>query len=46
VKTQIWIAVPVYGFVAILKKRPALEVSLREILQVFSVTLFEQVPIL
>ena len=32
--------------VAILKKRLALEASLREILQVLSVTLFEQVPIL
>jgi hypothetical protein len=32
--------------VAILKKRQALEASLHEILQVLSVTLFEQVPIL
>jgi IS4 transposase len=46
VKTQIWIAVSVYVLVAILKKRLALETSLHEILQVLSVTLFEQVPIL
>ena len=46
VKTQIWIAVSVYVLVAILKKRLALEKSLHEILQVLSVTLFEQVPIL
>ena len=31
---------------AIVKKRLVLEASLREILQVLSVTLFEQVPIL
>ena len=36
----------VYVLVAILKKRLALEASLHEILQVLSVTLFEQVPIL
>jgi hypothetical protein len=46
VKTQIWIAVSVYVLVAILKKRLALEASLHEILQVLSVTFFEQVPIL
>jgi IS4 transposase len=46
VKTQIWIAVSVYVLVAILKKRLVLEASLHEILQVLSVTLFEQVPIL
>ena len=45
VKTQIWIAVSVYVLVAILKKRLALEASLHEILQVLSLTLFEQVPI-
>lgn len=36
----------VYVLTAILKKRLALESSLHEILQVLSVTLFEQVPIL
>ena len=46
VKTQIWIAVSVYVLVAIVKKRLALEGSLHEILQVLSLTLFEQVPIL
>ena len=46
VKTQIWIAVSVYVLVAIVKKRLALEGSLHEILQVLSVTLFEQLPIL
>ena len=46
VKTQIWIAVSVYVLVAILKKRLGLEASLHEILQVLSVTLFEQVPVL
>jgi hypothetical protein len=46
VKTQIWTAVAVYVLVAILKKRLGLEASLHEILQVLSVTLFEQVPIL
>ena len=46
VKTQIWIAVSVYVLVAIIKKRLALQGSLHEILQVLSLTLFEQVPIL
>ena len=46
VKTQIWIAVSIYVLVAIVKKRLALEASLHEILQVLSLTLFEQVPIL
>ena len=46
VKTQIWIAVSVYVLVAIVRKRLALAGSLHEILQVLSVTLFEQVPIL
>ena len=46
VKTQIWIAAPVYVLAALLRKRLALEASLHEILQVLSVTLFEQVPIL
>jgi Transposase DDE domain/Domain of unknown function (DUF4372) len=46
VKTQIWIAVAIYVLVAILKKRHALDISLFQILQVLSVTLFEKVPIL
>ena len=36
----------VYVLVAIVKKRLVLEATLHEILQVLSVTLFEQVPIL
>lgn len=46
VKTQIWIAVAVYVLVAILRKRLALDATLYEILQVLSVNLFEQTPIL
>ena len=45
VKTQIWIAVSVYVLVAIVRKRLALEVSLYQILQILSVTLFEKTPI-
>jgi hypothetical protein len=46
VKTQIWIAVSVYVLVAIIRKRLHLEVSLYQILQILSVTLFEKTPIL
>jgi len=46
VKTQIWIAVSVYVLVAIVRKRLGLEMSLYQILQILSVTLFEKVPIL
>ena len=46
VKTQIWIAISVYVLVAIVKKRLALEPSLYTLLQAFSVTLFEKMPIL
>jgi hypothetical protein len=46
VKTQIWIAITVYVLVAIVKKRLALDVTLYQILQVLSVTLFEKTPIL
>lgn len=45
VKTQIWIAISVYILVAIIKKEQHLELSLGEILQILSITLFEQVPI-
>lgn len=45
VKTQIWIAVSVYVLVAIIKKRLKLEHSLYTILQIFSVTVFEKLPI-
>ncbi len=46
VKTQIWIAVSVYVLVAVVRKRLELEVSLYQILQILSVTLFEKTPIL
>lgn len=46
VKTQIWIAISVYVLVAIIKKRLKLELSLYTILQIFSVSLFEKIPIL
>jgi hypothetical protein len=45
VKTQIWIAVCVYVLVAIVKKELHLEASLYEILQILSVTPFEQIPL-
>jgi hypothetical protein len=45
VKTQIWIAVCVYVLVAIVKKELRLEPSLYEILQILSVTPFEQTPL-
>ena len=41
VKTQIWIAISVYLLVAIIKKKLRIERTLNEILQVLSVTLFE-----
>jgi len=44
VKTQIWIAVSVYVLVAIIRKRLTLEISLYQILQILSVTLFEKRP--
>lgn len=46
VKTQIWIAVCTYVLIAIAKKRLRLEHhSLYEILQILSLTIFEQTPI-
>ena len=45
VKTQIWIAICVYVLVAIVKKELHLEPSLYEILQILSVTPFEQIPL-
>lgn len=45
VKTQVWIAVAVYVLIAILRKRLGCEASLYEILQILSVTLFEQTPL-
>jgi len=46
VKTQIWIAASVYVLVAIIRKRLGLEISLYQILQILSVTLFEKTPLL
>ena len=46
VKTQMWIAVSVYVLVAIARKRLGLEVSLYQILQMFSITSLEKVPII
>lgn len=45
VKSQIWIAVSVYVLVAIIKKRLNLDASLYTLLQILSVTLFENMPI-
>jgi hypothetical protein len=45
VKTQIWIAISTYVLVAIVKKRLALSPSLYEILQILSLTMFEQTPL-
>jgi len=45
VKAQIWIAVSVYVLVAIVKKRLHLDASLYTLLQIFSVTLFEKIPL-
>ncbi len=46
VKTQIGIAISVYVLVAIIKKRLNLDLSLYTILQILSVTMFEQLPII
>ena len=46
VKTQIWIAISIYVLVAIIKKRLKIQPSLYTILQIFSITLFERMPIL
>jgi len=45
VKSQIWIAVAVYGLIAIVKKRLNLDASLYTLLQILSVTLFEKMPL-
>jgi len=46
VQTQVWIAIAVYVLVAIVKKKMNLGISLNEILQILSVTLFENAAIL
>lgn len=45
VQTQLWIAIAVYVLVAIVKKRLQSPLSLFEILQVLSLSLFEQLPL-
>ncbi len=45
-KTQIWVAVSIYALVAIVRKRLRLEISLYQILQILSLSLFEKMPIL
>jgi hypothetical protein len=45
VKSQVWTAVSVYVLVAIVKKRLALPVTLYEILQILSLSLFEKTPV-
>lgn len=45
VKTQIWIAISVYILIAIIKKRLKMDMDIYTILQIFSVTVFEKVPL-
>lgn len=45
VKAQIWIAVSVYLLVAIVKKRLGIELPLYTILQILSISIFEQTPL-
>jgi transposase len=45
VKTQIWIAVAVYVLFAIVRKRLNITASLYEMLQILSLTMFEQTPL-
>ena len=46
VKTQVWIAISVYVLVAIVKKKLKIDRSLSEILQILSITLFENSSLL
>jgi hypothetical protein len=45
VKSQIWIAISIYVMVAMIRKIHKIELNLYTILQIFSVSLFEKVPI-
>ena len=45
-KTQVWIAVSIYVLVAIIRKRLDLPISLYAMLQILSVTPFENVPLI
>ena len=46
VKTQIWIAISVYVLLAIIKKKLKIEFSLYTFLQVVSISIFENMPII
>jgi len=46
VKTQIWITISVYVFIAIVKKHLKLKRNLYTTLQILSVTVFQKIPIL
>ena len=46
VKTQIWIAISVYVLLAIIKKKLKIELSLYTFLQVVSISIFENTPII
>jgi hypothetical protein len=46
VKIQVWVALSVYVLVAIVKKQLGLNLSLYQILEILSVTIFEKTPIL
>ncbi|HXZ34329.1 MAG TPA: IS4 family transposase [Terriglobales bacterium] len=46
VKTQVWVALSAYVLVAIAKKQLRLDLSLYQILEILSVTIFEKAPIL
>ncbi len=45
VKTQIWVAISIYVLIAIIKKQLKIQLNLYTMLQIFSVTIFEKVPI-
>jgi len=45
VNTQIWIAISTYVLIAIMKKRLRIDLPRYTILQIFSITLFEKMPI-
>jgi hypothetical protein len=45
VKTQVWIAISVYVLAAIIRKELRLKRSLGEMLQILSISLFEQMPL-
>jgi len=45
VKTQVWIAIAVYVLVAIVRREVNADLSLSEILQILSLSLFEKTPI-